>query len=524
MICHEVIDCFSLYPGEPLPAAAEAHAASCSRCQAQLTAHTALLAALRSEPAEVDDVARARWLARMSPEIDAIAARQHPAPRPARRAVWFGLAAAATIAVVVAWAALRSGSGSPSVALDHELLRPYVLASSTTSHGAASTYLGGRFAVLEVAANELVRASLDHDRGQRIAAVGPARIEITSASATEVALDITGTLLVDQRSPLQITVRAGATTIVAQHATFAVSMEQGGPPVVFVDRGELVVDGVSVGEGQWRGGSANAGLIQLLREHEHAVEPPRGGEIVAIHGSGPVLTERGDVIGSAPLWVRLDARDRPLVRAPSPEPTKVLAVAPEAQSEVVAPPPPVRPRSPIRVEREVPPATIVDPGPVAETAAGLYAAAEAALGAGDHREAERIWRHLTDAFPTSREATIALYDLANLVRNTAPVQALRDLEKFRAARPPAALREPASYLACRLRVDTHELAAAATCFAEFRGAFPRSTHDAEVLAWLAGRAEETAGCTGARVLAAEYVRTYPAGPFAARAKACVEAP
>ncbi len=518
MICHEVIDCFALHPGEPLPVAAEVHAASCPRCQAQLTAHTALLAALRGEPADVDDVARARWLARMSPEIDAIAARQQPAPGRARRVMWFGLAAAATIALVVAWAALRPRSGSPSVALDHDLLRPYVLASSTTSHGAASTYLGGRFAVLEVAANELVRATLDHDRGQRIAAVGPARIEITSASATEVALDITGTLLVDQRSPLQITVRAGATTIVAQHATFAVSMERGGAPVIFVDRGELVVDGVSVGEGQWHGGAPSASLIQLLREHEHAVEPPRGGEIVAIQGSGPVLTERGDVIGSGPLWVRLDARDRVLVRTPSPEPSNVAAVA------AVAPAPPVRARPPIRVERAVPAATTVDPDPVAETATGLYAAAEAALGAGDHHEAERIWRHLTDAFPSSREATIASYDLANLVRNSAPAQALQDLEKFRAGRPPTALLEPASYLACRLRVDTRDLAAAATCFADFRTTFPRSTHDGEVLAWLAGRAEETAGCAAARALAAEYLRRFPAGPFAARARACVEAP
>ena len=521
MSCHEVIDCFALHPGEPLPTAAEAHAASCPRCHAQLTAHTALLAALRGESAEVDDVARARWLARMSPEIDSIAARQQ-APRRARGVMWFGLAAAATISLVVAWAGLRSPSGSPSVALDRDLLRPYVLASSTTSQGAASTYLGGRFAVLDVAANELVRATLDHDRGQRIAAVGPARIEITSASASEVALDMTGTLLVDQRSGLQITVRAGATTIVVQHATFAVSMERGGSPVIFVDRGELVVDGVLVGEGQWHGGSASAALIQLLREHEHAVEPPRGGEIVAIQGTGPVLTERGDVIGSAPLWVRLEARDRALVRTPSP-PT-VVAVAPEVKSEAVAPAPSARPRPPIRVDRAVPPATTADLEPVAETAAGLYAAAEAALGAGDHREAERIWRHLTDAFPSSREATIASYDLASLLRNSAPTQALRDLEKFRAGRPPAALREPAAYLACRLHVDTRDLAAAQTCFAEFRATFPRSTHDAEVLAWLAGRAEETTGCTGARALAAEYLRLYAAGSFAARARACMEAP
>ena len=77
------------------------------------------------------------------------------------------------------------------------------------------------------------------------------------------------------------------------------------------------------------------------------------------------------------------------------------------------------------------------------------------------------------------------------------------------------MREPAAYLRCRIRVDAGD--DAAPCFRGFRVSFPDSPHDAEVLAWLAGDAGR-GDCAGAASLAAEYVRRYPDGAFASRAR------
>ena len=58
----------------------------------------------------------------------------------------------------------------------------------------------------------------------------------------------------------------------------------------------------------------------------------------------------------------------------------------------------------------------------------------------------------------------------------------------------------------------------ATATAAFRKDFPRSPHDAEVLALLVDYARARADCDAVVTLAAEYLRRYPEGPFAAGAE------
>ena len=158
------------------------------------------------------------------------------------------------------------------------------------------------------------------------------------------------------------------------------------------------------------------------------------------------------------------------------------------------------------------------------TADDLYARAEHALRAGDRTRAEQLWRELLASYPRASKAPHARYDLAHLIQRRDPHGARALLAELATATAPAALREPAAYLACRLHINAREVDAAVRCFTEFRAVHPGSPHDAEVLAWLAGRAEESGGCASARELAAEYVKRYPRGAFASRATRCAEAP
>jgi TolA-binding protein len=161
----------------------------------------------------------------------------------------------------------------------------------------------------------------------------------------------------------------------------------------------------------------------------------------------------------------------------------------------------------------------------APTAAELYARAEAALAAGDPVGAEAIWNHLLARYPEASQAAWARYDLARVARARGDRSAAQaHLARLLAGPPPAALAEPAAFLACRLHVEAGAAATAAGCFAGFRARFPASAHDAEVLAWLAGRAFATGGCGAARALSAEYLSRHPRGGFAARARECAEVP
>jgi hypothetical protein len=134
---------------------------------------------------------------------------------------------------------------------------------------------------------------------------------------------------------------------------------------------------------------------------------------------------------------------------------------------------------------------------------------------GDRDGARALLVEVVRRFPDDPLADAALYELARLARaggDDAGAAAFLD-ELLARDRDPA-LREPARYLRCRIEVDAARADAAAACLAAFRRDFPRSPHDAEVLALLVGYAHARGDCAAAAPLAREYLRRHPGGPFA----------
>jgi TolA-binding protein len=489
-----------------------------------------MLAALREEPEPVDELTRARWLGKLGPRLDQIDEQRRP--RTSRRWVAAGgLAVIAAAAAYVMWPH-AAPAPAPAVALERARLHPYVV-SGASAEAVAPTLLAGRFASLDVHEGELVRAELD---GDRLALVGPARLDVTRESEAVAEVAASGTLLVDARASRPLVLHAGALTLRAQQAVFAASAATA---TVYVERGTVELGDTTLHAGDWSG-SPDARLVAMLRDHEHAIAPGAdGGGIIAVAEGSPVTTASGDVLGAAPLWARvaagqlivqigadrhaLEVRPGQLSRVPLPV---AVAPAPPPLPVVPAPPPPPKQPAPARVAAApiapIAPAA-VEPTPAPEPdASQLYARADAALGHGDPGAAEAALDELLARFPDSPQASQALYDLAQLAHRRGDLaRAREDLTRLLAGSPPDALAEPARYLACRLDVDSQHADAAAACFTAFRASFPRSTHDRDVLAWLAGHAREAGGCAAARAASAEYLQRYPTGPFAARAKECV---
>jgi TolA-binding protein len=559
--CREVQDALAIEPrDERVQERIAAHVARCATCQARAADHARLVEALRGDDTSVDEVTRARWLAQLAPSVDELATRYAGTGRRAERARWLPvLAAAAAVAAIAVGAALAtdepapagvasgtapSGSAVPPPApapapapVDLAVLRPYIVSGPTTDD-AATTLLAGRFTVLAVAPDQLVRVEVGADA--RIAAIGPARVTIRAIDA-EVHLDVAGgTVLVEHTAGRPLAISAGGVAIRAQNARFAVDAADAATTAVFVDRGEIVLDGAPLGAGQWRGPAdrRSVALVASLRDHGNAIAPPPDPSgVIAVGGTGSVVTESGAVLGAAPLWARVPVGEMVVVV------TAVDAGRPDADGSMTRG---RERRLPVEVERggvvHVPRATASaaggEPGtrptriratttpttttaseemPVDESPAAMYAAAEAALRAGDRDEAQAIWTRLIDRHPKSSHASSAMYDLAGLARARGDiVDAQAWLTRLLDRAPPDSLREPALYLSCRLDADAHPSTAAA-CFERFRRNYPDSAHDAEVLAWLAAQAEKSEGCAAARPIAEEYLRRHPGGAFADRA-------
>ncbi|CAN5186280.1 hypothetical protein BH11MYX1_BH11MYX1_05420 [soil metagenome] len=521
MTCKILSDALALEPATALDDHA-AHTAACVSCER----HARFIRTLQREPAPIDDVTRARWLARMAPELDAIAARRVRPPRQ-----WLALAAVAFSAAALGWWFGRRPAAPPALAvLDREVLRPYVVAGST-GEAAATALLSGRFASLDVRAGELVRATADGT--PRIAVVGPARVSVTRVLPKTLELEASGAVLVDLRADApRMVVHAGTITVSAQQATFAVATNDRAT-VVFVDRGEVELGVLRLHAGDWFGptNARSAALVAALRDHANAISPPgaRSG-IPAVEGHELAIAGSGAVLGTAPLWARVEPGNVTVVSTGTTERRSTVTVrdnelrhvAAREVETVVAPPTPTAAPPPASRPRaiEAPVTRAVDaPSPAIETASQLYLRAEAALRDHDAQAAESIWRQLLEAFPEAPQADSALYDLATLVRARDRGAARGYLERL-LARHPVALREPATYMSCHLDGDANALDDASRCFTAFRAAFPGSAHDDEILAWLAGHAQSVGGCRAAATLAAEYLRRYPNGAFETRAASC----
>lgn len=488
--CREVLDTLALGSSdESMSLRARAHVGRCAACRANVADQARLVDALKSASADIDDVTRARWLARLAPAIDDMASR-YAAPPPARRPRWL-LAAPALAAIVVVWASAGRDELSapvapsvtpppivrpePSTAVDTALLRPYIV-TDPSSEETATSLLASRTSVLEMTAGT-VRASIDGG-DERIAVIGPGRVSVAGVSPDQIELRVdAGTLLVDAGSPRRTRLSAGAIVIVAQSARFAVEVSEN-TTLVFVERGEIEVDGETVLAGQWRGATSRgaAALAAVLRDHESLIPPAR--TIVERHGSGTT---------------------GPAARASGRVPDPRMPELPDAE-------------------------------PVSESSAAMYARAETALADGDRADAEAIWKDLVARHPGSPQAASALYELAALARARDDASTAASLlDRLLEGPPPRrALHELALYLRCRIHVEAGEVRAATRCFGGFRTAFPDSAHDSAVLAWLAATAETAADCTTARPLAGEYLRKYARDGFVARARqivgTCHEAP
>ncbi|MBK6689954.1 MAG: FecR domain-containing protein [Deltaproteobacteria bacterium] len=198
---------------------------------------------------------------------------------------------------------------------------------------------------------------------------------------------------------------------------------------------------------------------------------------------------------------------------PDPEPPAQIpssAPAPPApEAELTPAPAPAPQRKNLRMK--VPGAT----APPAITAEQRYAEAEAALAAGQPEAATLVLEALVKELPNDPLADTALYELARIAhRGQRPAAAAAHLEELLARRGEPGLAEAAHHLLCRLHLEGHQPAETYECLVRFRRRFPGSGRDAEVLAALAGLAEQRGGCQEAKLWIDEYRQLYPNGPKA----------
>ncbi len=537
------------------------------------------------EQVRLDQIRRARMLARLGARIDEEAAGKiFETPLPGRRP-WLvaALAAAAAVVVLLSWWQRRSPDAPPAVAEappvtepaplpapapapppprptpgpgpapvpapapSTALLAPYLFAGARLPADDVSALLAGTFSKLEVRAGTLVRADLGGRA--RVTLVGPATLEVVAATATtlEARLD-GGTLLgeYDASSGGTLTIHSpgGSTRIVG--TVFAIEATRRQLRRVSVSRGAVEVTSGGRVVRVERGRAlhvADAALAEIapataaaLLEHERSAPPPRGSwGTLAIERTGAATSARlGEhVLGAAPLVARVpvgptrvtltsggrravvvtDVRAHGLaeIDLPGAPPPPAPAPSPGRDLEDVPPPPPPSP---------LPPAPAPAPAPTAApSAAPAYARAEDAMKRGDYERARQLLLDFVAHFPDDEHAGSAAYDLARLTFAAADYgTSRRALELLLARERDPSLRELGRYLRCRVDLATRDPATGA-CLRAFREDYPRSPHDAELLALLVSAALERGDCASALPLVREYLDRHPAGAYAGTARA-----
>jgi thioredoxin-like negative regulator of GroEL len=140
---------------------------------------------------------------------------------------------------------------------------------------------------------------------------------------------------------------------------------------------------------------------------------------------------------------------------------------------------------------------------------------------GGRDDARRALEAVVARDPDGARGEAALLDLARLELAAGDAAAAyRHLARLPDPARDPGLAEGAHHLRCRVAVKLGDDAEATTCLQAFRRSYPRSPHDAESLALLAGI---TRTCAAARPLLEEYQRAYPRGPFADDARARLNA-
>jgi outer membrane protein assembly factor BamD (BamD/ComL family) len=547
------------------------HCAACRAYAAQIESVRGAIVAAAGP--ELSDITRARISARLAMAIDELATRNarlsanpaairlrphvgaallavaacllflylHPRPRPLKPPA---VVAAPRPTAPVREAPAVNPPAREAAADERPLLRPYVVAGP-----AAHTPLGKDTSQLEVPSGALVRAALG--RYARLTLLGPARLVVQEeAEATSVRLE-SGTLLGEYEhhgsGTLRIRSPGAITTVVG--TIFVVQATAKNRSRVAVSRGTVLVQSddasVRISAGwSWSSGEGlkeeiPESLAEQLTAHAAALPVPSAPVgVLLLQGLQEASESRldGALLGPPPLTALVptgvhlvsvataDRQRRTLRAVISHEQTTRLFYTPAEPPPKLSATPPAPPLTP------VPPVTATLPPPLknaapaddkagAVTADRLYSQAEAAMRSGDSAAVRATLHEVIRRFPSDALAGAALYELARLERTAGQqAQANAYLDEFLARGDDKALREPAQYLRCRLLLDGHREPQATDCLFAFRRNFPRSPHDAEVLALLIGLVQARSDCFRAVPLLDEYRKLYPSGALDARAR------
>jgi FecR protein len=539
-------------------ARAAAHLGRCPDCQRAHDRLQGLRVDVERAATPLDDMRRARVLARLASALDNQAAdggarrrgrglrpglggMLSPVPRWVLAAVFGGSA----VAALALWLATRQPPAPPSaVASRPAVTQPAANPPSVAPAAPASEPLavlqpyrpvntGGTGEApapvdqLEVPAGRRLRLHL----GTRATAtlIGPARLRVIRSEADLLEVNLAqGTLVAayDHRAGGQLLVRSpGALTRVVG-TLFSVKAADDSSRIV-VARGRVLVTGESGPVHMLAAGDAlstdggspqhwtrddRQPLQDHARDERDGESPaPAAVEHLRTLPARAHSTTEEPPSAASPAHTRVEppaasvdtpAPSLPLapsVVAPAPAPSATPA-APGAPTATPAPPPAVAPPSPAAPET-------------------LYQRAEQAMRQRDWSTARRQLAELIALRTGHPLEDVARYELAQLALRAGDrrqaVALLEDL--LRSDREPA-LRQPAWLLRCELHLQAHERPHGRRCLERFRSTYPDSPHDEAALGLLVETLATEPACEGAPELAREYLQRHPAGPRAEDAR------
>lgn len=449
----------------------------------------------------LDDVTRARVLARLGPTIDEVAARE-PRLQVNRLAALLPLAAAAA-ALLLLVAGLVGGPNRSSerprgaAATDHRILLPFAV-NRPTAWREAEQVLGRRVGRLDVPAGIEVRALLGEQVA--LALVGPARIEVVRAEPGDLAVQLDhGTLVASYEHG-----RGGRLEV---HSPGVITEVVGTLFMVEVEHGQT---GVAVAHGKIRvrgpGGTRVVGRMQSWK---------LGARLQEVSTRQARLLRRFEgQIDDAPVRAP-SRRRRRLFRSPARR--TIADTTPDTTPDTL----PAVDMLPPGIDAGVSPAAPAAPDVERQTASGLYGQAEQAMRSGDFAAARRRLEQLVQQFGADPLAAQARYDLAHLALGANALDlALAQLNALATSGAGGRLTEPANYLRCRVELRRGDGGRAAACLERFRARYPHSPHDAAALAHLV--VLRRGDCRRATALAAEFLARHGGQPFAASARRLLE--
>ena len=528
-----------------------AHLGRCPDCQRARDRLQALRADVERGAAPLDDMRRARVLARLASALDDHAAdggarrRTRGLPSPARALAggrWrWALAAAlgGTAAVLGVWLSVRPSVPVTPVATVPvaplaarplqrlAVLQPYRPASA---RGAGQQAPPAPVDRLQLPAGTRLRLQL----GSRATAtlIGPAQLRVArnEPDLLEVNLD-QGTLVADYDHGAggQLLVRSpGALTRVVG-TLFSVKAGASGSRIV-VARGRVLVTGERGPVHSLNAGDAlstdRADPQRWTRDDRRPLQEHARADSAAAQRTpapGPVRPVRAAAADTAAVAATpappMPEREWPAPVAAEPaEPAGPPAVPPSSPPvSRPAPAPQTAPAPAVAASPPIAPPPPIAPAPPAAEA--LYQRAEQAMRRRDWTTARRQLAEVVALRGGHPLEDVARYELAQLaLRAGDRYQAVALLEDLlRNDREPA-LRQPAWLLRCELHLQVGERPQGRRCLERFRATYPYSPHDEPALGLLVETLSADIPCAGAAEIAAEYLQRHPEGPRAEDAR------